>query len=409
MIERSACPCLRESLMQYCGAAPVAKFVPYSESLLSRCGSDSHRYCELYLSMAHPEAPPAGADAISTPEWLNYTANHLWLDVTEDGVCHAGIDAFLSRTLGKVDRIGYVWTKGLHRPTAVLTVDGCDLQIVFPNEMMLVNCNLYLRADPSRLTTEPYAGGWLFEGEPLPETARNLVAGPQAREWIEREERRMSEFVHQQTVPRADGGRWRHVRKGRGASPGPRPPAGPYSTSFSRLSRAKRDEVVRIPGYLVFTAGVLAALGAGWIAFPHAIYTTRPQPVDFSHKVHADKAGLKCEDCHAFRDDGTYAGIPALDQCAGCHARAHGRYGRGEELHRSLRHAEPRARMGLLRAATRERLLSPRGAREAGAAQVRAVPRPTGFHQQPPPLPAGTASAATRAISGATAPRASPA
>jgi hypothetical protein len=43
------CPFLRESLMQYCGAAPVTKFVPYSESLLSRCGTDSFRYCELYL------------------------------------------------------------------------------------------------------------------------------------------------------------------------------------------------------------------------------------------------------------------------------------------------------------------------------------------------------------------------
>jgi hypothetical protein len=76
---------------------------------------------------------------------------------------------------------------------------------------------------------------------------------------------------------------------------------------------------LRIPGYLVFSAGVLTALGAGWIAFPHAIYTSRPQPVDFSHKIHADKAGLKCEDCHAFRDDGSYAGIPTLDKCAGCH------------------------------------------------------------------------------------------
>ena len=50
----------------------------------------------------------------------------------------------------------------------------------------------------------------------------------------------------------------------------------------------------------------------------------RPQPVDFSHKVHADKAGTKCEDCHAFRDDGTFAGIPTLDKCAGCHAAAMG-------------------------------------------------------------------------------------
>ena len=42
-----ACPLLYESLMQYCGAAPVAKFVAYSESLLSRCGNDGHGYCEL--------------------------------------------------------------------------------------------------------------------------------------------------------------------------------------------------------------------------------------------------------------------------------------------------------------------------------------------------------------------------
>ena len=69
-----------------------------------------------------------------------------------------------------------------------------------------------------------------------------------------------------------------------------------------------------------FFAGVLAALGAGWAGFPRVIYHSRPQPVDFSHKVHADKAGAKCEDCHAFRDDGTFAGIPTLDKCAGCHA-----------------------------------------------------------------------------------------
>ena len=67
-------------------------------------------------------------------------------------------------------------------------------------------------------------------------------------------------------------------------------------------------------------AGVLAGLGAGWAGFPRAIYTTRPQPVDFSHKVHADKAGTKCEDCHGFREDGSFAGIPTLEKCAGCHA-----------------------------------------------------------------------------------------
>jgi glycine cleavage system H lipoate-binding protein len=204
------CPYLRESLMQYCGAAPVAKFVPYSESLLSRCGNDGHRYCELYLAMAHPEEA-AEVDGIAMPDGLEYSANHMWLDATEDGVCHAGIDAFLSRALGRIERIGYVWTKGRRRPTAVLTVAGCDLEVVFPNEFLLTNCNLYLRADPARLAAEPYTGGWLFEGEPLEETRRDLMQGAEARAWMEREQGRMNEFLQKQTASQseplaADGG-----------------------------------------------------------------------------------------------------------------------------------------------------------------------------------------------------------
>src|SRR5690242_15721856 len=61
------CPYLRESLMQYCAAAPVAKMVPYSESMLSRCGNDSFRYCELYISMAHPHLRAEEVDGIAVP------------------------------------------------------------------------------------------------------------------------------------------------------------------------------------------------------------------------------------------------------------------------------------------------------------------------------------------------------
>ncbi|MBZ5575437.1 MAG: cytochrome c family protein [Acidobacteriia bacterium] len=74
----------------------------------------------------------------------------------------------------------------------------------------------------------------------------------------------------------------------------------------------------------VFLSGVLIALGAGWAGFPYAIYESRPQPVDFSHKVHTGAGGMKCDDCHQLRPDGTFAGIPRLEKCAGCHAAAMG-------------------------------------------------------------------------------------
>jgi len=77
---------------------------------------------------------------------------------------------------------------------------------------------------------------------------------------------------------------------------------------------------VKYRGAIFFFVGVAAALALGWIGFPRVIYARRVQPVNFSHKVHAETAGSKCEDCHTLRADGSFAGIPGLAQCAGCHA-----------------------------------------------------------------------------------------
>ena len=204
------CPFLRESLMQYCAAAPVAKLVPYSESLLSRCGNDSFRYCELYLSMAQPGTPAEEVEGLAMPDRLRYTANHMWLDMGQDGMCHVGIDAFLSRVLGPPDRLTFLQLKGRTRPAAVLTVNGVDLEVMFPNTLLLTGCNLYLRANPARITSEPYTAGWLFEGQPLPQTSENLMEGPAARRWMEQEQRRMNEFLQQEQAARSgtmsDGG-----------------------------------------------------------------------------------------------------------------------------------------------------------------------------------------------------------
>ncbi len=74
-------------------------------------------------------------------------------------------------------------------------------------------------------------------------------------------------------------------------------------------------------GKVLFLCGFAAALGAGWAGLPAVLYEKTAQPVDFSHKVHTgEKGGMKCDDCHSFRDDGTFAGIPALEKCATCHA-----------------------------------------------------------------------------------------
>ena len=151
------CPYLRESLTQYCAATAVSRFIPYSEPLLSRCGNDSYRYCDVYLATAKPSAAQAAegkgdcsVGGIRVPSWLHYSANHMWLDAGKGGSCHLGLDAFLTRVLGTVERITFLRQTGVQRPSAVLTVHGVDLEVVFPNPILLTASNLYLRANPGQ-------------------------------------------------------------------------------------------------------------------------------------------------------------------------------------------------------------------------------------------------------------------
>lgn len=72
---------------------------------------------------------------------------------------------------------------------------------------------------------------------------------------------------------------------------------------------------------IAFAVGVVVALVLGWIIFPRVLYVKKSQPVDFLHKTHAEKSGVaECSECHVIRDDGSFAGLPAMEKCAACHA-----------------------------------------------------------------------------------------
>lgn len=204
------CPFHAESLVQYCSTAPVTKFIPWSDQAFSRCGSESHRFCDLYLALARTPAPAASAgeaapatadaDGIPVPGWLWFASSHTWLDVASDGVCHIGVDAFLARTLGGIDRVQFVTSKGLERPAAVLTVRDVDVTVSFPNPVFITAVNGALRADPARLARDPYGLGWLFEGivrdrsvggNGTPKIADGLLRGEPATAWMRRESLRL--------------------------------------------------------------------------------------------------------------------------------------------------------------------------------------------------------------------------
>lgn len=72
---------------------------------------------------------------------------------------------------------------------------------------------------------------------------------------------------------------------------------------------------------LVFGLGFAIALLVGWIVFPRVLYSQKHQPLDFLHGTHSDKSGVaECGECHTIREDGTFAGLPPMEKCAGCHS-----------------------------------------------------------------------------------------
>ncbi len=77
-------------------------------------------------------------------------------------------------------------------------------------------------------------------------------------------------------------------------------------------------------GWILFVAGFAGALFMGWVVFPQFLYSTQYQPINYNHLIHQEDAGMSCEECHFFREDGTYSGKPTLATCVDCHAEPQG-------------------------------------------------------------------------------------
>ena len=72
---------------------------------------------------------------------------------------------------------------------------------------------------------------------------------------------------------------------------------------------------------LAFGLGLASALFVGWVVFPRTLYVREQQPLAFHHKMHAEKSGTAaCDQCHVIGADGTFAGLPSIETCAGCHS-----------------------------------------------------------------------------------------
>jgi glycine cleavage system H lipoate-binding protein len=193
------CPHLEHELVQYCEAAPLTRYVPFSEPLLTRCGSSAHRYCDFYLDILRAARPPFTDHEFAAPADLFYTRNHWWIDAQDDEMCHVGVDAFLARLLGDVERAGILTPRGVACPSVVFTCRGTDFTASFPAQILIEAANPHLRLEPRRILREPYSAGWLFRGrmseEHLAGLKGQLLTAPAAKKLMEEDARRVNETL----------------------------------------------------------------------------------------------------------------------------------------------------------------------------------------------------------------------
>lgn len=71
-------------------------------------------------------------------------------------------------------------------------------------------------------------------------------------------------------------------------------------------------------GYFVVCALAVGALGWYWLEYQQAPV----QPIDFSHRIHANTLGLECSFCHTGAAVSARATVPPLQRCMECHQNA---------------------------------------------------------------------------------------
>jgi hypothetical protein len=75
-----------------------------------------------------------------------------------------------------------------------------------------------------------------------------------------------------------------------------------------------------LAGLIVSTAVLtLSGLAATPAAAQAPIAPAPKQPILFSHKIHAGDFKIDCQYCHADARRSTFAGIPSVKRCMGCH------------------------------------------------------------------------------------------
>ncbi len=152
------------------------------------------------------------AEGISLPHGYYLYPGHVWLKLEEDATVRLGLDEFILRILGPLDRVEAPLTgKELKRGSPGLKLERGEeaLWALSPITGVVTDINPLVRESGLSNSMGPYTGGWILRAHcyNLREELKHALLGPQAMDFVQEEVRDLfSTIEEQEGTLAADGG-----------------------------------------------------------------------------------------------------------------------------------------------------------------------------------------------------------
>jgi len=139
-----------------------------------------------------------------------FSPGHAWLQTREGGALRVGLDDLAQHVLARISEVilpspGQLVRAG--EPAAIVRAGKRRAAIPAPVTGRVVSINRRVAANPIRMHSDPYGGGWLYAVQPEDTSFTKLPQGDESRAWFSGEAVRLSQFFeHQLGMAAADGG-----------------------------------------------------------------------------------------------------------------------------------------------------------------------------------------------------------
>lgn len=144
--------------------------------------------------------------SLELPKGIFLSAGHVWAEVLSGGLARVGLDEFVRKLVGPVDRVEILPTDStVKRSEALCTIYQANKRLTMRSPMSgtIVMLNPQITAATPPLDADLITGGWLAVIQPsdLATDIKFLKIAEEAKSWLRQELRRFREFIEDYVRP----------------------------------------------------------------------------------------------------------------------------------------------------------------------------------------------------------------